>query len=103
MKESLLDTAVYDKPSMVAQLDGRDVVFTKITSDIFDLKWPAVNILDHGYDLAPTFIGKTLPTISDGYWLFLHPDQLTIGNHVLHVAAQDPDYFLQVIYNIKVH
>lgn len=79
-----------------ARLDGKLIPYHEIVSDMFDLTITDNNPLSYVND-----IGKTMPAVSDGFWVILH--DLSLGNHTLYSNGIAADgYTSEVTYNMEI-
>lgn len=89
---------IHEVVKLEAKLDGKDIPYQRITSDIFDL-----TIKDHNpYLYLKDYIGETLHSVSDGYWVVI--DDLSKGNHTLMThGIEKSGYSTEVRYNVQVN
>jgi hypothetical protein len=86
-----------DKDSINATIDGQDLTGSieqvKIYTP-FSVSLPDDNILRIG-DLS-------IEMITNGYWLFLDPESLGPGEHILYVLGKSKTYVTETTYNLTI-
>jgi hypothetical protein len=89
--DSDIGTATY----IGAELDGKEIQFQRIQAPLFDINYAKDNILS---------TNKSGPTeaVSDGYWIYLEPKSIPVGEHILHIKGEQPFYRSEVTYEINV-
>jgi hypothetical protein len=78
-----------------AELDGKEIQFQKIQAPLFDINYAKDNILS---------TNKSGPTqaVSDGYWIYLEPNSIPVGEHILHIKGEQPFYRSEVTYKVNI-
>lgn len=80
-----------------ATLDGDDITSEIQQIEIFEsfpVPLPDENILN---------LDVTLPNmITKGYWLFLDPEQVGLGEHILYVLGKSKNYVTETTYNLTI-
>jgi len=90
---------VHDIVKLEARLDGKDIPFKRLTSDIFPLTIKD----DKPFLYLKDRIGDTLATVADGYWVVIQDGQLEQGKHELYThGIAKSGYSTEVRYNIEI-
>jgi hypothetical protein len=78
-----------------AELDGKEIQFQRIQAPLFDINYAKDNILS---------TNKSGPTqaVSDGYWIYLEPNSIPVGEHILHIKGEQPFYRSEVTYKVNI-
>jgi hypothetical protein len=78
-----------------AELDGKEIQFQRIQAPLFDINYAKDNILS---------TNKSGPTqaVSDGYWIYLEPNSIPVGEHILHIKGEQPFYRSEVTYKVDI-
>jgi hypothetical protein len=78
-----------------AELDGKEIQFQRIQAPLFDIDYAKDNILS---------TNKSGPTqaVSDGYWIYLEPNSIPVGEHILHIKGEQPFYRSEVTYKVNI-
>jgi len=78
-----------------AELDGKEIQFQRIQAPLFDINYAKDNILSTNKS------GHT-QAVSDGYWIYLEPNSIPIGEHILHIKGEQPFYRSEVTYKVNI-
>jgi hypothetical protein len=89
--DSDIGTATY----IGAELDGKEIQFQRIQAPLFDINYAKDNILSTNRS-GPT------QAVSDGYWIYLEPNSIPVGEHILHIKGEQPFYRSEVTYKVNI-
>jgi hypothetical protein len=89
--DSDIGTATY----IGAELDGKEIQFQRIQAPLFDINYAKDNILSTN-NSGPT------QAVSDGYWIYLGPNSIPVGEHILHIKGEQPFYRSEVTYKVNI-
>jgi hypothetical protein len=78
-----------------AELDGKEIQFQKIQAPLFDINYAKDNILSTNKS------GHT-QAVSDGYWIYLEPNSIPVGEHILYIKGEQPFYRSEVTYKVNI-
>jgi hypothetical protein len=89
-----LDSDIGAATYVGAELDGKEIQFQRIQAPLFDINYAKDNILSTNKS------GHTR-AVSDGYWVYLEPNSIPVGKHILHIKGEQPFYRSEVTYEIN--
>jgi hypothetical protein len=98
--QEIVERDVDNVTDKLAELDGDD-----ITADLKRKKWDFTNWFPVSHLPEENVLAldvENISMISDGWWLLLEEDELTIGDHILRLKGVAPNYRAETKYNITV-
>lgn len=90
-----LDSDISAATYIGAELDGKEIQFQRIQAPLFDINYAKDNILSTN-NSGPT------QAVSDGYWIYLEPNSIPVGEHILHIKGEQPFYRSEVTYKLNL-